>query len=250
MISRIFQRPIQGIHNKTYGILFDLIECTVQRTFGYPTLDIRLAYESISAMLAQPGVSKVVLIAHSQGGIESSLVLDWLFATVAPEQVAKLEVYTFGNAANHFNSPSLESGGRLIQHIEHYANTGELVARSGVLFFRGVGARISSANGRFSTTRHWTPWRSNSAAEVTTVAMLRERFIGKVFLRQATGHMLNQHYLRNMFEAADNEFMKSPASVSNFEGDSNGMELGEANGELLRKKSRLWLYRNGGKPAS
>jgi hypothetical protein len=240
IISRIFQRPVQGIHNKTYGILFDLIECTVQRTFGYPTLDIRLAYETVSALVAEAEVTKVVLFAHSQGGIESSLVLDWLFATMPPDQVAKLEVYTFGNAANHFNSPLKKDGTRVIQHIEHYGNTSEMVARCGVMFFRGVGSMLArAANGGGKAVKRscrMRLWRAKTAADTTTMAQLRDRFVGKLFLRDAFGHMLNQHYLRNMFESEDNEFMNSPVSTSNFEGDGDAA-VPEG---LLKDKSRLW----------
>lgn len=33
--SKIFHRPVTGVHNRTLGILFDLVECLVQRDFGY-----------------------------------------------------------------------------------------------------------------------------------------------------------------------------------------------------------------------
>jgi len=47
----------------------------------------------------------VVFILHSQGGIEGSLIIDWLLQELPQNLMAKLEVYTFGNAANHFNNP-------------------------------------------------------------------------------------------------------------------------------------------------
>lgn len=42
---------------------------------------------------------------HSQGGIEGGLVLDWLLQELPQDLLSKLEVYTFGNASNHFNNP-------------------------------------------------------------------------------------------------------------------------------------------------
>ncbi|EXJ91264.1 hypothetical protein A1O1_04374 [Capronia coronata CBS 617.96] len=104
-LAMTFRRPVYGIHNQTRGIIFDVLECIIQRDLAYPTLDIRQAYEQLLPIITDPEVHKVVLILHSQGCIEGGMVLDWLYATVAAEQIRKLEVYTFGNAANHWNAP-------------------------------------------------------------------------------------------------------------------------------------------------
>ncbi|KAK0384464.1 hypothetical protein NLU13_8550 [Sarocladium strictum] len=100
-----FKRPILGIHNRTSGILFDVVECLVQRNFGYATGDVRMCYKVMRELLYDPKKSKVIFILHSQGGIEGGLVLDWLLQEMPQDLLAKLEVYTFGNAANHFNNP-------------------------------------------------------------------------------------------------------------------------------------------------
>lgn len=42
---------------------------------------------------------------HSQGSIQGSLMLDWLLQELPQDLLSKLEIYTFGNAANHFNNP-------------------------------------------------------------------------------------------------------------------------------------------------
>src|SRR5688572_6097650 len=99
-----FKRPVLGIHNRTSGILFDVVECLVQRNFGYATGDVRMCYKVMREVLYDPKKSKVVFILHSQGGIEGGLVLDWLLQEMPQDLLAKLEVYTFGNAANHFNN--------------------------------------------------------------------------------------------------------------------------------------------------
>lgn len=96
-----------GIHNRTSGIIFDVVECLIQRNFGYATGDVREAYKVVKDKLYNPQYSKVVFILHSQGGIEGGLVLDWLLQEMPQDLLAKLEVYTFGNAANHFNNPHL-----------------------------------------------------------------------------------------------------------------------------------------------
>ncbi|KAL2434886.1 hypothetical protein ABEF95_010088 [Exophiala dermatitidis] len=109
-LAMTFRRPVLGIHNQTRGIIFDVLECIIQRDLAYPTLDIRQAYDQLLAIISDPTVHKIVLIVHSQGAIEGGMVLDWLYATVAAEQIRKLEVYTFGNAANHWNAPVISKG--------------------------------------------------------------------------------------------------------------------------------------------
>ncbi|KAK4218328.1 hypothetical protein QBC37DRAFT_412261 [Rhypophila decipiens] len=104
-LALTFKRPILGVHNKTNGILFDVIECLIQRNLSYATTDVRVAYAIIKEKLYNPQYSKVVFILHSQGGIEGSLVIDWLLQELPQNLLAKLEVYTFGNASNHFNNP-------------------------------------------------------------------------------------------------------------------------------------------------
>ena len=105
LLSETFGRPVQGVHNETWGILGDIVECIIQRAFGFYSKETRIAYEYVKAYCSDPKVKKVVLIGHSQGGIMVSQILDELFMDLPSELVAKLEVYTFGNAASHFNNP-------------------------------------------------------------------------------------------------------------------------------------------------
>lgn len=104
-LAMTFKRPVLGIHNRTSGIIFDIIECLIQRNFSYATSDVRIIYRILKKILYDPSKSKVVLILHSQGAIEGGLVLDWLLQELPQDLLSKLEVYTFGNAANHFNNP-------------------------------------------------------------------------------------------------------------------------------------------------
>lgn len=66
----------------------DILECFVQRDFGYPTKDIREAYMGIKAALIDDKIKKVVVIAHSQGGIIISSTLDNLLSDLARECIA------------------------------------------------------------------------------------------------------------------------------------------------------------------
>ncbi|KAK4192244.1 hypothetical protein QBC35DRAFT_424547 [Podospora australis] len=104
-LALTFKRPILGIHNKTSGILFDVLECLIQRNWGYATTDVRVCYRIIKEKLYNPTYTKVVFLLHSQGAIEGSLIIDWLLQELPQDLLSKLEVYTFGNASNHFNNP-------------------------------------------------------------------------------------------------------------------------------------------------
>lgn len=104
-LALTFGRPIIGVHNRTDGVIFDVVECLIQRNLGYATNDVRVCYRIIKDKLYNPQYSKVVFVLHSQGGIEGGLVLDWLLQELPQNLLSKLEVYTFGNAANHFNNP-------------------------------------------------------------------------------------------------------------------------------------------------
>lgn len=96
MISTIFRRPVTGVHNRTYGLLFDLLECLVQRDFSYMTDDIRIAYNTLKETLLDEDVDKVVLMTHSQGGIIAAAAVDALCVDLPPAAFEKLEIYTFG----------------------------------------------------------------------------------------------------------------------------------------------------------
>lgn len=219
VLSETFGRPVFGIHNRTYGVLGDLFECIMQRAFALFTEETRVCYEYVKAYCTDPKVKKVIMIAHSQGCIMASQILDQLYVDLPAETVAKLEVYTFGNAASHFNNPlrhlsetstSIDSRDvrgaedsssvitspdnkfsnmtymegsttakkkptiseylpeRIIPHIEHYCNSGDMVTRWGALF--------------------------------SAKSILSNRFCGHIFINEgASGHMLNQHYLSEMF---------------------------------------------------
>lgn len=270
--------PINASNGYSRGIIFDVIESIIQRDFGYATLDIRQAYSALKKILSDTNIHKVVLILHSQGAIEGGLVLDWLYATVSADQLSKLEIYTFGNAANHWNAPSTtvtsnehsspgdadeseidtaqeeggqprnpnlerESTARTVRHIEHYANLRDYVARGGILHFR--------------------PDPTPTAGPVTTDQVDSNRFVGRLFKRNASGHLMNQHYLDNFFRldstdpatgkvVENNDYMDSQVDMDVFEHwDTVQIHVDEdgANGTRIKDLSRLWMYRNGGSPA-
>lgn len=66
MLAERFGRRITGIHNRTFGPVFDALECIIQRDFGYTTDDVRQLYAVTKRKLLNKDNHKVVLIGHSQ----------------------------------------------------------------------------------------------------------------------------------------------------------------------------------------
>jgi len=107
-LSLTFGRPVHGVHNPTDGIIFDLIQCLIQRNFSFSTEDIREAYVSIKDALLKENIKKVVFILHSQGGIEGGLIIDWLLAEMPEDCLRKLEVYSFARYEGFANQTSYQ----------------------------------------------------------------------------------------------------------------------------------------------
>lgn len=76
-LAKTFGREIVGIHNKSFGLVADILECLVQRCFAYKTQDVRTAYFGLKPYLKDAAVRKVVLVGHSQGGLIISLGMDF-----------------------------------------------------------------------------------------------------------------------------------------------------------------------------
>ncbi|PSK51789.1 hypothetical protein B9Z65_3056 [Elsinoe australis] len=231
VLSTTFNAPVLGIHNRTYGFLGDLVECVFQRSFAYRTLETRLAVPVLSKYLLAPDaeVEKVVLVAHSQGGICAADVLDQVFATVPWERIHdRLEVYTFGSAAGHFRNPWMDAAGtgsrrRLVRRMEHYCHEDDMVTSFGALS---------------ALQKEGNPYK------------------GEVFVwKGKPGHLLNQHYLKDMFnpETVGKKGSFFEGKVVPYKagekGDGEngrwyvepGMEVGEGE-KRVKDLSYLWRY--------
>ncbi|KAM3456393.1 hypothetical protein MY3296_001672 [Beauveria thailandica] len=227
-----FGRPVLGIHNRTSGIIFDVIECLVQRNFSYATNDVRVCYKVVRDVLYDPSKTKVIFIMHSQGGIEGGLVLDWLLQEMPQNLLSKLEVYTFGNAANHFNNPHrhVESQSLTIEkprealatlvtetsfsnmHVDTLIDAGDGKAPSLVTQSSSMSASSRSWNaaqdraiGYIEHFAHTTDfvalWGVLHFATNKMGSPQLPRFMGRLFSRSTRrgGHQFNQHYLDGMF---------------------------------------------------
>lgn len=198
------------------GIIFDVIQCLLERCLYFGTSDTRGCFAIISELLRDKS-KKVVLILHSQGGLEGSIILDWLMNQHSQEAMQRLEIYTFGNAANHFNDPRTSQdeeskpGGfdrRAVGWIEHYANSDDFVARWGVIHFKkktadeskreveaSLGATVySKGTDPANLIRQYTRIKQDDSVEQAW-----NSYHGDLFERNGSGHQLNQHYLDNIF---------------------------------------------------
>ncbi|KAK2022294.1 hypothetical protein LX32DRAFT_677313 [Colletotrichum zoysiae] len=217
-ISLTFHREVKGVHNRTAGIIFDVIQCLLERCVYFGTADTRICFSHISDALLNPDKKKVILILHSQGGLEGSIILDWLINQHPREVLQKLEIFTFGNAANHFNNPRVKKEqtvprpkDRAIRHIEHYANSKDFVSRWGVLHFKKQTAR---KDGRFLRLGEISAFISRKVQTIKATSKTASKqankldsewnaYEGVLIERNGSGHQFNQHYLDNIFPLDD-----------------------------------------------
>lgn len=232
-LALTFRREIHGIHNKTRGIIFDVIETIIQRTFGYATPDVREIFADVLCFIEAEGEQisryrKIILVLHSQGAVEGGLVLDWLFASVSRELLEKVEIYTFGSAANHFNNPETKEGKRVCKHIEHYANLEDYVSLFGILHFRPLPRRKQQQDAKARTE-------------------IKNRYVGRLFVREGSGHQMNGNYLDDFF-AMD---MNAEGRLTNVK-EENSVMSGKLNEQLFQEydivsnvtESNMWRYGN------
>lgn len=120
-----------------------------------------------------------------------------------------------GAMPGHRRGQGPSRAGRVLQHIEHYANTKDFVSNIGVLRFTSpVAAYLNGSP-----------------------------FSGSVFVREGSGHLLNMHYLDTMF-GEDGRFMDRMVDlpVKGLDGVERIVQ------RQLGDLSRLWKYRDGDSP--
>lgn len=228
-LALTFGRPILGVHNRTNGIIFDVIECLIQRNCSYATDDVRLCYRIVKEALYDPEKTKVVFILHSQGGIEGGLVLDWLLQEMPQDLLSKLEVYTFGNAANHFNNPHrriesqrLTSRSPVEAITTLMTETSFTTPNSSPVDSRNPGPLTLTSQSSHTSTRTLSAAKDRAIGHIEHYAHNTDfvaiwgvlhfstnrmgspqlpRFLGRLFNRSTRrgGHQMNQHYMDGMF---------------------------------------------------
>lgn len=125
-LADLFHRKIFLMHNPSDGILLDLLECAAGRTMQpVSTLEASVAEILEDALKTH---KKVILIAHSQGGIIATGALEKLSENLKTHNLkllSNLEVYTFASAATEFKFPKIYS--------EHFSHSHDYVAQIGVI---------------------------------------------------------------------------------------------------------------------
>jgi hypothetical protein len=198
-LADLFHRPVTLIQNSTCGLVSDLAECALGKQWLRTTEAVKKAFPAIHAALKSEK-DKVVIIAHSQGTIIASVVVQLLeaitrpapahpemaafavslhyaepvfvfpeeftldpgdFAPLTEAELAKLEVYCFANCANTLQYLHPD---RTVPWIESYGNEWDIVARLGMLAPRADQWHIAIDGPRYVRPRAW-------------------------------GHFLNEHYL-------------------------------------------------------
>jgi hypothetical protein len=74
-LSNMFQRPFTLLYNATEGLLFDFVESAVGKGFEATTESASKTFKPLVDALADPQISRVILISHSQGTIVAAVLL-------------------------------------------------------------------------------------------------------------------------------------------------------------------------------
>eukprot|EP00571_Detonula_confervacea_P016595 CAMPEP_0172311104 /NCGR_PEP_ID=MMETSP1058-20130122/13717_1 /TAXON_ID=83371 /ORGANISM="Detonula confervacea, Strain CCMP 353" /LENGTH=399 /DNA_ID=CAMNT_0013024179 /DNA_START=234 /DNA_END=1434 /DNA_ORIENTATION=- len=134
-IYEMFGRPVDLLHNPTDGMLLDLLECIAGKTglMHFGVIEPRkLLMEKLAENLKgakAKGITKIVLIAHSQGTIITGNAISNLGENdkeLAELMKELLEVYIFAGCAHHMPDN--------VKHLEYLSNRGDVVAWLGHLF--------------------------------------------------------------------------------------------------------------------
>tara|TARA_Y100000992_G_C21211385_1_gene465630 strand:- start:34 stop:921 length:888 start_codon:yes stop_codon:yes gene_type:complete len=162
-LKKIFNRPIDVIHNVTDSFIMDILECLIGKETNDLTEASTITLYTVSKKLLDININKVILICHSQGTIIVSKVLQSLAKLGLDKEyyLKKLEIYAFANCASKMN---------YIVHnypyMEHFANEDDFVARLGC----------------------------NCSDEMKKYISID----GNVFIKEnKSGHMFNSHYIDN-----------------------------------------------------
>ena len=142
-LFRLFGRPIWTCYNPTDSIWIDLLECIVDKIglldWFWETKPARMLAQSLRKALAeaeQGQYKRVVLIAHSQGTIITSVALRQILQgdRQVKEQSRKfLEIYCFADCAHQMLVRDAY-GVQVVNYLENISNGVDSVAWLGVLF--------------------------------------------------------------------------------------------------------------------
>lgn len=190
----LFNRPITVLFNPTNGLGMDLVECIFDRTLEWTTEPAKYVRKSLAKALKER--EKVVVIAHSQGGIIVAAALEKL-AKKYQKYLRKLEIYTFACPADEMATMAkcVENFCTTTKpYLEHFVNGQDLVAKLGVLRAK-----------KCWESRSWSNRFLNCAVPKLLVDSQERKFFGidiegDIYVKDRKGHLLNAHYLLDFEE--------------------------------------------------
>jgi len=168
LLKQKFNRPIQCVFNKTDSFIMDLLECAIGKLSNDLTEASLLGLSSISKILLNPEINKLVIICHSQGTIITAQILRNLhkFGLDKLEYIKKIEIYAFGCCASNMKYLINDDDNNQYPYMEHFANENDIVAKMGCNHSKDIEDYID--------------------------------IDGKIFINKGkSGHLFNSHYLDN-----------------------------------------------------
>ena len=187
----LFNRPITVLFNPTNGLGMDLVECIFDRTLEWTSEPAKYVKKKLAKALKDKNRDKVIVIAHSQGGIIVAAALEKL-AKKYKQYFHKLEIYTFACPADEMATMTKCVEKFCINtkpYLEHFVNKQDLVAKLGV-----------SRAKKSWESRSWSNRFLNCAVPRLLVNSQGQEFFGinvegDIYAKDRKGHLLNAHYL-------------------------------------------------------
>tara|TARA_B100001758_G_C18396328_1_gene606183 strand:- start:24 stop:857 length:834 start_codon:yes stop_codon:yes gene_type:complete len=128
MLKTMFNRPIHCVFNNTDSFFFDIIESMIGKETNDLTEASFITLSSISKILLDDNIDKLIIICHSQGTIIVSQVMRHLhyFGLDKERYLKKIEIYAFANCSSQM---------KYVVHdypfMEHFANEHDFVSKMG-----------------------------------------------------------------------------------------------------------------------
>ncbi|KAK6823552.1 hypothetical protein PG987_013809 [Apiospora arundinis] len=164
-----FKRPILGIHNKTSGVIFDLLGSIAQRNFNYATANVRETNRLVKDELCKPEKTKVLilrLIGHIEHYAFSTDPISLTGVLFFSRNIPK--TYPAPNYAGRVFESNTWRGGH--QFIQHYLDEMFPLARDN----RGNFIGCAETNEFMESTVDFVERRSDQVEESVTPSVPSE----------------------------------------------------------------------------
>jgi len=254
LIASLFHRPVTLLQNSTSSLITDLLECALGKQWHRTTEAVEKAFPPIHQALKSEK-EKVVVLAHSQGTIIMSVILDLLLQLTdgakGADAFSGAEALEFAGAAPAGPEFLYPYEGPLSMDEFERLTVSEL-SKLEIYCFANCANHMSYLGG-FQDRKKPIPWIESFGNEMDIVARLgilapdpvgRNISIqGPRYIRPgAWGHLLNEHYLLPI-EAAQRLGRKK----SGRGGTQPFLSVDGDNAEVSTTP-RLYEYINGGSP--